>query len=102
MPDERVRLGEVDVDSGLLLVIDASYLEDWDYKPLYEEASSITAERAGGQLDSDGDGLGKGAVFWAGSGDGTYEVWATVRDTGDGGRRVVRVEMDLLDQGQGR
>ena len=34
-------------------------------------------------------------AFRSGFGDGVYPVWATVRDFGTWGRRLVRVEIDL-------
>ena len=96
MQDERVRLGEVGVDSGQLLVIDPCYLDDWDHQRSYPEACLVTEDGTGGQLHYASGRPGRGVAFRSGFGDGVYPVWATVRDFGPWGRRVVRVEIDLL------
>ena len=96
MEDERVRLGDVGVDSGQLLVIDPCYLEDWDHQRSYPEACHVTGDGTGGQFHYASGRPGLGVAFRSGFGDGVYLVWATVRDFGPWRRRVVRVEIDLL------
>ena len=96
--DERIRLGEVGVDSGQLLVIDPCYLAQWDHERLYDEVCRITTEDFGGQLEYAPGRPGLAVAFSSGFGDSAYEVWATVRDFGPWGRRLARVEIDLLGE----
>lgn len=99
MGDERIRLGEVGIDSGQLLVIDPCYLHDWDHERSYgggrphhhvgtRRAARVRAAQAG-----------PGGSLVVRLRRRTYEVWATVRDFGPvWGRRVVQVEIDLLGE----
>src|SRR2546429_9311476 len=94
MRDQRIRLGEVGVDSGQLLVIDPCYLEGWDHDAEYERICELTLPpKAGGELTYPNGASGRGVAFPSGYGDGSYPVWATVRDG-----RVVSVEIDLLGE----
>src|SRR5215471_1997497 len=75
MGDERIRLGVVGVDSASLLVIDPLYLRNWDHGRSFQEIVDHIGEGPGLQLES-----APGVVFKSGFGDGSYEVWATVRE----------------------
>lgn len=94
MGDERIRLGVVGVDSASLLVIDPLYLKNWDHKQSFQEIVDHLREGPGLQLES-----APGVAFKSGFGDGSYEVWATVREfEPPWGKRVIRIEIDLLGE----
>jgi hypothetical protein len=94
MGDERIKLGVVGVDSASLLVIDPLYLENWDHEQSFQEIVEHIGAGPGLQLQS-----APGVAFKSGFGDGSYEVWATVREfEPPWGKRVIRIEIDLLGE----
>jgi hypothetical protein len=100
--DRRVQLGVVGVDSGTLIVVDPSYIEsEWesaDGEGKTNEAIDVALSGFGGQLNYRVGHPGLAVAFPSGFGDGMYEVWATIRDCGEWGDRVAKVEIILVDE----
>jgi len=98
----RIKIGQVGVDSGQLLIADPCYIRD-QRGLAYDEILRARTESGGGdmnqapkylQLKYDQGHDGIGVVFNSGFGDGMYEVYATIEDFGDlGGERIVKVEV---------
>ncbi|MGG1659425.1 hypothetical protein [Brevibacillus sp. NRS-1366] len=64
----------------------------------YDKVCDITlTEDQGGQLNYKMGHAGLGVAFNSGLGDGTYNVYATYKDIEGWGRRIVKVEIELLD-----
>jgi len=97
---ERVKIGIVGVDSGQLMIMDPCYAigdsgfgTQEDYKKACEVSHPV-----GGQLKYKMGHDGLGVVFSSGFGDGTYDVYATIKDCGTWGKRVTKVEVILIDE----
>lgn len=81
-----VKLGEASVDSASLAVVDPAY-----------------RNQLSGQMPTGvefGTEDGPGVRFWAGFGDGGYDVWAWVVDYGEDGEtdeRIAQVVVTLVD-----
>ena len=95
----KTRLGVVGVDSGQLILMDPSYIQDIveaDSGAFYEEVCRVTGAEQGGQLKYAHGDDGLAVAFTSGFGDGTYEVWAYYVDGGDSwGERIGKVEIIL-------
>lgn len=65
----------------------------------YDTVCKLTSdeEKQGGQLNYKLGHEGLGVVFRSGFGDGMYEVFATIKDCGEWGERVSKVEIILID-----
>ncbi|MGG4494443.1 hypothetical protein [Brevibacillus reuszeri] len=64
----------------------------------YDKVCDITlTEDQGGQLHFKMGHAGLGVAFHSGLGDGIYDVYATYKDIGGWGKRIVKVEIELLD-----
>jgi hypothetical protein len=88
LKEERVKLGDVWVDAGSLLVVDPCRIGHVDMDEAFED----------GQLTDSQGRPGLGVVFPTGFGDGSYEVWATMVDLGlPFGRRVAKVEIQFIN-----
>jgi hypothetical protein len=117
--EKRILLGYAAVDSGQLLVTDPCYLKDWqaneydDEKPdseglhsySYQGACNATCgglgdtkPRYGGALRFAKGHEGAGVAFSTGFGDGSYPVYGYLRDCGEWGVRVARVEIDFMGE----
>ena len=155
MADKIIKIGEVGVDSGQLLVCDPCYIdsewhkEDFEderiYKDIHDEslwvwkkhfahfeskivhykgktpnqliaegtwtkmppgeakhpfsynACCLASHNEGGQLKYRLGHDGVGVCFPSGLGDGTYNVYAHVRDVDGWGERVTKVEIIMID-----
>lgn len=108
--DSRIKIGEVGVDSGQLVICDPCYinhegnhreLNDYDYM-LKKRAESGNGDlnRAEKYLqlkyDLGHDGLG--VVFDSGLGDGVYDVYATIGKANGWGERIKKIEVILIEQ----
>ena len=112
--EKKILLGHVGVDSGQLLITDPCYLHDWKDNPpegeerpckglysySYDGACSATGAEGkfGGALRFALGHEGAGVALSTGFGDGVYPVYAYVRDCGEWGPRVVRVEVEFADE----
>jgi len=100
---EKIKIGVCGVDSGQLLVIDPCYIDsEWkkgdnpeeDFGGgTYAECCKKTIEGKFGQLKFKRGHDGLGCVFSTGFGDGLYPVYAYIKDFGEWGKRVVKVEI---------
>lgn len=102
---DRVKIGEVYVDSGQMMVGDPCYLSEWtnsdeldfekrDKEYSYEGACQETcSEEHAGIL-----GGGLSAVCSTGYGDGCYPVYIEYSDEGSWGRRVKSITVVFLDE----
>lgn len=107
--DERIKIGVVGVDSGQLVVTDPCYIiHDGEQKELNDYAhmmrlrsmtkrGKLRDDKLSLQLNYDKGHEGLGVVFNTGYGDGVYEVWATIGNTDEMGKRVKKVEIILID-----
>lgn len=106
--ENRLKIGVVGVDSGQLVVCDPSYIDHSgkhkelnDYKLLLEKradtgSGDLNRKEKYLQLKYDLGHDGLGVVFDSGWGDGLYEVYATIVDTGKSGKRIKKVEIVLI------
>jgi hypothetical protein len=106
---QKILLGIVGVDSGQLVIHDPCYernQEGLKYDNMMEARldtcpkgmprSHNNAKRYT-QLNYQKGHEGLGVVFNSGMGDGTYEVWGTVRNCGPWGPRVTKVEVIMVE-----
>lgn len=114
MPGRRMKIGVVGVDSGQLVITDPYYIDHGGEQCQLNDPEALCHVReqtapegqpkdlnhakkfAQLRFDKGHDGLG--VVFNSGMGDGTYEVWATIRECGDWGDRVTKVEVILVEE----
>jgi hypothetical protein len=117
MRTRRIKLGEIGVDSGQMMLCDPCYIEsswqrgDFDHEKIeamkknkvyefgYSGACAATLQENGNKAQI-GDILanGLGAVCSTGYGDGSYEVWVEVTDdTGGWGTRVSKMEIIFIE-----
>jgi len=93
---EEILIGKVGVDSGCLMVGDPCYLDsDWNNEDYSKEVCSDWGLHK--QLKGK-NGYLKAVLFSAGFGDGVYNVYATIKDCGDWGKRVSEVRIKLIDE----
>lgn len=109
MGEKKIKLGVVGVDSGQLVITDPCYIDsEWKHEEFddekeakenfsYNACCKKTLKGHGGQLNFKLGHAGAGVVFSSGFGDGCYEVIATIKDYGDLGKRVSKVEIILID-----
>jgi len=109
MKDKKIKLGVVGVDSGQLMITDPCYIDsEWEQEEFddkqeakekfsYNACCKKTLTGYGGQLNFKIGRKGAGVVFCSGFGDGCYDVIATIKDHGDLGKRVSKVEIILID-----
>jgi len=107
MKDERIKIGVVGVDSGLLVIHDPCYIKhDGEQNELndYDKLLKKKAESGNGDLNKadeyaqlyfDMGHEGLGVVFDSGIGDGVYDVYATIGEIDGWGKRVKKVEIIL-------
>ena len=112
---ERIKVGEVGVDTGRIIVCDPSYIISQRIGERHEEimeAQLKTMLEANSQQEAVDlaavDPLyytlpylmgheGAAVVVHSGIGDGGYPVYAWIDDMENWGRRVVRLEVDFMD-----
>ncbi len=89
-PKPKVFLGRVGVDSGTLLIVDPSYIDDeWNKSITYKDLSSqVRAYGVGGPINGTFPNFGVGVRP---NGDGGYPVWGYVAEDGT----LERVEIDF-------
>jgi len=108
MKEEKIKLGVVGVDSGQLLITDPCYIDsEWEEEEFSNKkpknfsynacCKKTLAEKINGQLNYKLGHAGVGVVFSSGLGDGVYDVIATVKDCGQFGKRISKVEIILID-----
>lgn len=113
--ETTVLIGLVSVDSGQLIVGDPCYIggdfgdeefapsapNDQGYYPhTYNGACGATLSDKGyGELAFSAGHGGAGVAFRSGLGDGTYPVYATIVDDPVWGKRVARVEIVMMEEG---
>lgn len=114
--ETTVLIGSVAVDSGQLMLCDPCYIggEGWDdatfapsspneagtYPHSYNGACGATLSDKGyGQLAFSAGHAGAGVAFSSGLGDGFYPVYATIIDDPVWGRRIARVEVVMMEDG---
>ena len=117
LPLERIVIGHVGVDSARLVIADPTYLGGHQDQELFSRIDVLVDEHlADIQVWSDTPESERGpvpelshavlylkghegaaVVFQSGIGDGYYPVTATYADLPGWGRRIVKVEIDLLD-----
>jgi hypothetical protein len=115
MQTEIVKLGVVGVDSGQLIICDPADI-DGEFKRVdsagyygtaphipegefsYRGICKITSEnkKHGGQLNYTLGHEGVAVAFQSGFGDGLYDVFAEIVDTGSWGKRVKKVWVELI------
>lgn len=107
---ETTLIGWCAVDSGQILITDPSYLADWrdnemgdtgkgDYSWSGACATTLTDEKAG-QLNFLAGHAGAGVVSSTGLGDGYYPVMATYVDDDTWGKRVAKLEIIFIQDGE--
>lgn len=83
-----------------MMVIDPSYIEtEWEdstYDKIVDMLNPVTNESQACQLNYKMGHAGLGVAFISGFGDGEYEVYATYKDFGDFGKRITKVEIELI------
>ena len=89
--EERIKIGQVGVDSGTLMLIDPCYVigDKWNEKYYKEEVCGDWHNYK--QLKN------SGVIFSSGLGDGIYEVYATISNKKEEGKRVKKVEIILIE-----
>jgi hypothetical protein len=116
MNDKRTLLGVIGVDSGQMMLCDPCYVSSWtdseydsdkqdgmrenerfDFSYNGACAATYHEEFKGGILQNN-IGANLAAVCSAGFGDGVYEVWVTVGDYGEWGKRVSKMEIIFLEE----
>ena len=101
MKKERKLIGNVGVDSAILMIVDPRYVE---YEGEVKEELLLTCPEDG-PCDLNhakpyveiGFGGATGVAFDSGLGDGIYEVYATTHEVGAWGKRITKVEIILID-----
>jgi len=95
--EEWKLIGIVCVDSGTLMVGDPCYFTDdsWTGKD-YERELIDDGFDMFKQLNFELGHDGKGVIFSSGLGDGSYEVWALIKNYKDWGRRIKEVNITLI------
>ena len=99
--NRRIKLGVVGVDSGALVIVDPCNLESEWTRGSADQAIAMAIAGFGGQLNYKMGHPGLAVAFRSGFGDGTYEVWATIRDCGKWGERVAKVEVIFISDDTG-
>lgn len=97
MKKNRTLMGTVGVDSARLIIVDPRYVE------FEEELSEWDGDISEGDLDFievPFGGNATGILFRSGLGDGTYKVYATTQEVGAWGKRITKVEIILIDDGE--
>lgn len=92
-----VRLGDVGVDSASIAITDLVNRETTDATCKPNDPDARHAEKNSPWA---GD-WGTGIRFWAGFGDGGYDIWAWVVDYGEGDEvdeRIAQVVITMIDQ----
>jgi len=104
---DRERIGRVAVDSGQLMISDPCYIGpkwnvDEEYDPAEpDENGSYPMSYNGccGATNSE-DGYGQidnlSLAFASGLGDGVYDVYGTFLNTKDWGRRIAKIEIEMI------
>lgn len=111
--EDWVRIGEVGVDSGQMMLTDPGYIdsewkkEDFEHRDpdkvgeySYAGCSNTTLgdeEAQAGQLYYAMGHAGVGVVFNTGCGDGTYNAYARYVDDPNWGRRIAEVKVVFMD-----
>jgi hypothetical protein len=96
MAHENKLLGYCAVDSGQLIVSDPCYLRNWkdgeydDQSSHYRKACAVTLGGYGGEVLVSGI-AGMGVAFQTGWGDGSYPVYAQIKDG-----RVKKVSIEFF------
>lgn len=92
------KIGNVAVDSGMLLLGDPAYAESFDYDKdvltvdlNHKDYFPLKARKGLGTWK----GEGRGVITQAGYGDGIYPVYAKVENT-DWGKRVTQVKVEFI------
>lgn len=122
MGDKKVvKIGEVGVDSGQLMLCDPCYIKsEWSersfdtldvdmndpaQKSQFDGEFSYVGccvsrqvEGVAGQLNYRRGHAGVGVVTNTGLGDGCYPVYAEIQDMGTWGRRVVKIWVDFIGE----
>ena len=102
---KRVLLGSFGVDSGQVLICDPLYIDsEWDKGDKvpkdnfsYDGCCNVSRENGrGGELRFKLGHLGAGVVSRTGLGDGTYEVYAVIKEIPGWGERVAKLEIIFL------
>jgi len=101
---QRVKIGEVFVDSGQMMVGDPCYLNQWvDSQSLdFDKRSGDYSYEGACQETTQGDragvlGGGLSAVCATGFGDGRYPVYVEYSDEGDWGTRVKSITVEFIE-----
>lgn len=119
---KREKIGSICVDSGQMMLVDPCYIKD-DFEAEFDD-KKISKMQEEGKFDLDyngacaatlkdnpGSGIlglvgqgdyGLGAVCSTGFGDGVYEVYATVNEEGQWGKRISKLEVIFIDQEEGK
>ena len=104
---DRELIGQVAVDSGQLLISDPCYIGpkwdvDEDYNPAKPDENGsypMTYNGCCGATNSE-DGYGQiekwSLAFASGLGDGVYDVYGTFVNTKDMGRRIAKIEIEMI------
>ena len=99
----KVKIGEVGVDGGMLMVCDPCYIDnisnDEIDKLIFGEDEGSMEWKQHGQLNYSNGHAGLGVIFQSGFGDGMYDVIATFGRT-DWGFRIKKVEIILIEEGE--
>ena len=111
--DKWIKVGEVGVDSGMLMVCDPCYIDSqWKTSPQdlnlnqepthefsYEGCCLNTLDgKLGGEMNYEKGHAGAGVSFCSGLGDGKYTVEARVGEVEDWGMRVKEIRMVLINE----
>jgi hypothetical protein len=91
---ERKLIGHVGVDSGTLMIADPCYVtgdrwtkDDYDkYVVCMDEYTQVNNKH----------GASIATIFSSGFGDGVYGVYATYKNCGKWGKRIAKVEIELI------
>ena len=100
--EKWIKIGDVGVDSGQLMIVDPCYLSDWEGTEYLEEKvvddsfSYNGCCRKGGKpsknFNYENGNPGRAVVFNSGYGDGLYEVWARLEDGSIAEIRIVMID----------
>lgn len=93
---QRVKIGEVVVNGGLLMVVDPAHVKYLDEATLDRARETAAANPTGGTLAFPSGEEGLAVVFKSGVGDGAYPVHATLVENPDWPDDVGRVEIETL------
>ena len=114
MAQEKIKIGEIGVDSGQLMICDPCFIDsEWIKQDV--NFSKESSQKETGEFSYDGSckGImnkqysqmnfkkgqsGAGVSFSSGFGDGRYEVIATFKDYGKSGKRIKKVEIILIEE----